>query len=170
MKRKWITLLASVLTFLTATLHVWGYVKTEGDDEMVVSCAENFDEMNDYKEYAELEYKEKSFPRWGFPLPRHLLIIGGIDHISWARVCRHDNDPEGIFRGEVLDHGVHYIGQFRYDHREGKPLPYNVFRYYRMASLSGADVLFRQDASPPVDYFYLRAIDPDGFRQPLVDW
>lgn len=136
---------------------------------MIVSCAKNYYGYTeeDYR-YGEYEYEEKVLPRWGFPLPVGLLMIGGTDHVSWAKICRDDSDPEGIFRGEVLDHGKHYIGRFRYEHREGRPLPENVFRNYYMSSLSGADVDFRQNAPSPRDFFRLIAIDPHGYRQPIV--
>lgn len=170
MRYKWWIPVAVTFSLLAIALLNWWYPARNGDDDMIVSCARNYSGFTDVDyQYGEYEYNEKVLPRWGFPLPEGLLMIGGIDHVSWAKICRDDSDPEGIFRGEVLDHGVHYIGRFRYEHREGKPLPENVFRDYYMASLSHADVGFSQDGRPPVDFFRLIAIDPDGYRQPIAN-
>lgn len=158
----------TLLGMLGITAAALWLLTKDGDNGMITECAKNFDGMKEHEELGEDEYKENIQPRWGIERPDGLLLIGGIDDLSWAKICRDDDDPEGIFRGEIIDWGMHYIGRFRYEHPEGRPLPKNIFREYRMSSLSGHEIIFRQDSPPPVDYFSLIAIDPDGYRKPIA--
>jgi len=105
----------------------------------------------------EIETIEKT---WDETIPDHLIQIGGIDWKGWASICRNEQDPEGIFRGEYRDAKILYKGQFKYIHPENRPLPEDVFDYYYMSHYkNGKGILFREIKKPGKEFFYMSPIN-----------
>lgn len=104
---------------------------------------------------------------WNESLPNDLLLVGGVDGFGWARVCRDDDAPPGIFYGEYRDRSQFYRGLFRYSHPEGAPMPENIYRDYYMSHYSpgeGVEVVpFLPDVAP-IRGFFLVPISPHGMR------
>lgn len=98
---------------------------------------------------------------WGEPIPDHLDRIGWFDEWGWAQIYRETSDPPGIFHGEYRNWRVRYRGQFRYVHRDGGPVPDDVFSRYFMGRIDGTAIIFDEVSdTPPVDYFELVPTDP----------
>lgn len=97
--------------------------------------------------------------------PEELSLIGGWDHFLWARICRDDDEPEGIYRGEYVDRISRYTGTFRYVHPQGKNIPERIFKNFHMALIESEGGRFHQNSpNIPIDYFYMTPTHPKNIR------
>jgi hypothetical protein len=135
------------------------YLTQTGDRHMSQIFAQADPEVTEHDPFpTEINQVERA---WGEPIPSHLERIGGVDEWGWAQIYRDTADPPGIFRGEYRNWRVRYKGQFRYVHRDGGPVPDDVFSRYLMKSIDGTAVSFQEISSmPPVDNFELVPTDP----------
>jgi hypothetical protein len=107
---------------------------------------------------SDIEILEKA---WGEPIPGQLGRIGGVDEWGWAQIYCDNADPPGVFRGEYRNWRLRHKGQFRYVHRNGKPLPQGLFSRDAMLHVADTSLVFHVIAHPPpIDHVELVPIDP----------
>ena len=140
-------------------------IEEERTETMVQMCVQRNPEFDpDSIDPADATEVERI---WNDPLPRDLLLVGGIDQRGWARACRIPNDPDGLFEGEYRDRHTWYRGRFALRLGEGDGVvPENALEtHYVDSYLHEFGLLLYPLGSPepPVQYLVLEPIDPDGF-------
>ena len=139
-------------------------INPNGENNMTRSCAENSRYMAELEPFpSDISEVERA---WGVSIPTELLLIGGVDHFSWARVCHDDAEPEGIYRGAYIDGALRYSGTFRYVHPEGKSAPERLFEDFHMALIENQAIRFHQNfLEPPIEYFYMIPTHPENIQR-----
>lgn len=140
-----------------------------GDDGMAMKCMKNanYQDLGIAPFPSDIEAVERA---WSEPIPEDLLLVGGVDGFGWARICRDENDPPGIFHGEYRDHSQLYQGLFRYRHPDGAPMPEEIFQNYYISHYSpgeGVEVVSYFPDRTPVNYFFLEPVNPRRILSPV---
>lgn len=102
---------------------------------------------------------------WGEPIPDNLRLVGGVDWFGWARVCRHEGDPPGTFRGEYRDALILYEGTFRHQSSGGDVLPDGLFDDFIVSHYDpGVGLMLGSRADGPLQWFTLVLAEPHRLR------
>ena len=166
-------LLLSLFTF--GTVNTCENHNVKGDHMAIICFEDNFvsdseDDVELFLEGVPIADEKGDVERiWNTKIPDDFFRIGGDMLYGWIKMCRHDNDPEGVFRGEYIDKLKWYKGFFRYKHPEGKQIPKNVFSDYYLSHFSseskGVGVYSITKGKPPVEYFYLQITNPEDIKR-----
>ncbi len=133
---------------------------------MVKNCAKNWEYLYELPFPDDIEAVIEA---WGEAIPDDLLLIGGLDWFSWAKICKHDDLTTNMFFGEIRDQSINYKGRFVYDpvKNQNLSLPQDIFFRFYMSHLIGAEVVFiEKEKKQNPRRIILTPIDPDGYRQP----